>query len=64
MKTFKVGVFLRVGIRKDSFTAYTTWYNPQWSGCCEHTVDAVNGTEAKRLAISQHKEHCLEKQND
>jgi len=30
-----------------------------YRGCCEHEVEAVNGTEAKRLAIAEHKEQCL-----
>ena len=56
-RTFKVGVF---PCRKESFTAYTTWYNPSWSGCCEHTVEAVNGTQAKKIAIQEHKGRCVE----
>jgi hypothetical protein len=30
--------------RNTRFNAYTTWYNPAWKGCCEHVVEAVNGT--------------------
>jgi hypothetical protein len=31
-------------------TAYTSWYNPAWSGCVTYDVEAKNGTEAKRKA--------------
>jgi hypothetical protein len=57
-KVIKVGIF-PFDERNTRFMAYTTWYNPQWKGCCEHEVEAVNGTEAKRLAIQEHKERCL-----
>jgi hypothetical protein len=62
-KLIKVGVFPihRGGFGKQrvsTYTAYTTWYNPEWEGCCEHTVEAVNGTAAKKLAITEHKENC------
>lgn len=30
--------------------AYTSWYNPAWSGCVMYDVEAKNGTEAKRKA--------------
>jgi hypothetical protein len=56
VRVFKVGVF---PCRKASFTAYTTWYNPSWSECCEHTVEAVNGTAAKKIAIQEHRERCI-----
>lgn len=59
MKEFKVGVFTRQGKRKKLFSAYTLWYDPEWKGCCEHIVEAKNGTEAKKLAIKEHKEKCL-----
>lgn len=60
-RTFKVGVFpvFPFDDHNTRFNAYTTWYNPNWKGCCEHTVDAINGTEAKKLAIQEHKEHCI-----
>lgn len=59
----KVGVFPfgkahDAGKPATRFSAYTTWYNPEWKGCCEHQVLAINGTEAKKLAIQEHKEHC------
>jgi hypothetical protein len=64
MRSIKVGVFPfhRGSFGKQSvsrFRAYTTWYNPQLPGCCEHTVMAVTGTTAKKLAIEEHKENCL-----
>lgn len=57
LKLIKVGVFPPSG---DShvYMAYTRWYNPQWPGCCEHEVEAVNGTIAKKIAIKEHKERC------
>lgn len=61
-RTFKVGVF-SFDDRNTRFNAYTTWYNPSWSGCCEHTVDAINGTEAKKMAIQEHKDQCVEDQS-
>lgn len=58
-KKFKVGVFPFSESNNRRFNAYTTWYNPQWKGCCEHIVATVNGTEAKKAAIAEHKEQCL-----
>jgi hypothetical protein len=61
-KMIRVGVFPHKLYKNDvprTFNAYTVWYNPSWKGCCEHTVEAVNGTEAKKLAIQEHKERCL-----
>ena len=55
--TVKVGVFSRQGSSgKILYTAYTVWYNPQWPGCCEHTVR--RGKDAKRIAIKEHKQQC------
>jgi hypothetical protein len=59
LKLIKVGVF-PFDERNTRFSAYTTWYNPQWKGCCEHKVEALNGTEAKKLAIAEHKERCVD----
>lgn len=59
MKEFKVGIFEYPGKTKLLFRAYTQWYNNQWSGCCEHIVNAENGAEAKKSAIKDHKEKCL-----
>lgn len=58
MTKFKVGVFPHEGKKKTRYMAYTRDYNPSWSGCCEHTVEAVNGNEAKRMAIETHKATC------
>jgi hypothetical protein len=58
-KVIKVGVF-PFDERNTRFDAYTLWYNPQWKGCCEHEVVATNGTEAKKLAIKEHKEQCVD----
>lgn len=55
MSKIKVGVFPRQGEKKIRYMAYTRDYNPQWPGCCEHLVDAANGTEAKAKAIEAHK---------
>lgn len=46
--------------RKPIITAYTLWYAPSWKPCMHH-VPARNGTEAKKIAIRQHREHCMEK---
>lgn len=61
MKTIQVGVFThdRGPGRKPLITAYTTWFNAAWENCCLHDVDAKNGTEAKKIAISDHKAKCL-----
>ena len=60
MKAIRVAVFThdRPG-RKPMITAYTYWYNPSWEGCCLHEVTAENGTQAKRMAIADHKARCL-----
>jgi hypothetical protein len=57
-KRITVGVFPFSETKPNRFNAYTTWYNSSWKGCCEHTVEAVNGTEAKELAIQEHKDNC------
>lgn len=54
-KLFTVGIFPHQGKTKVKYMAYTRDYNPQWRGCCEHTVEAANGTEAKKRAIEAHK---------
>lgn len=58
-KLITVGVFPFGEDRPHRFNAYTLWYNPEWQGCCEHNVEAINGSEAKKLAIAEHKETCL-----
>lgn len=58
-KQFTVGVFpqrLKRGIR---FNAYLRDYSPQWQGCCQHSVSAEFGWEAKEKAISEHKTKCV-----
>jgi hypothetical protein len=63
-REFMVGVFsfpaprARDGVK---LTAYTTWYNPTWDGCCEHVVQAATGEEAKRAAMEEHRQRCLPK---
>jgi hypothetical protein len=59
VKTFKVGVFEFQRKRRVGLTAYTTWFSTAWNGCCLHQVDAINGTEAKRLAMTQHRAKCM-----
>lgn len=57
LKLINVGVFPPdEGSR--TYMAYTLWYNPQWPRCREHEVEAVKGTEAKKIAIREHKERC------
>lgn len=60
MKEFSIGVFTewRNG-RKPKISAYSTWYNPDWKGCCVHKVSADTGTEAKKMAIEDHKRKCM-----
>lgn len=63
MKDFTVGVFpmdCKPG-RKQRYTAYTVGYRPNWPGCCVHIVSANNGTDAKKVAIFDHKEKCAQK---
>lgn len=60
LREFIVGVFAenQPG-RKPKYSAYTTWYNPEWDGCCLHRVIAATGKEAKKIAIIKHKEDCM-----
>lgn len=62
-KWIKVGVF-PFDERNTRFNAYTLWYNPNWKGCCEHDVLALNGSQAKKAAIAEHKEMCVANQGD
>lgn len=57
LKLIKVGVFPPDDDCR-SYRAYTRYYNTAWPGCCEHEVEAVNGTEAKEIAVKEHKERC------
>lgn len=52
MKKFKVGVFTEQGKRKLKYRAYTMWYHSSWQGCRTIDVEAENGTDAKKKAIS------------
>lgn len=52
LRQFRVGVFADGGAR---FRAYTVWFDETWKGCCVHVVSAVNGTQAKKLAIEEHR---------
>ena len=61
-REFKVGTFCKPGeTRKSKVGAYTLWYSPDWSageeGCIKYTVSAINGTEAKKIAIAKRLEH-------
>ncbi len=56
MKKFKVGVFTEQRTKSLGYMAYTVWYNPAWKGCRVIEVEAKNGTEAKKKAISIAKE--------
>lgn len=55
-REYRVGIFPIEGTKR--FSAYLRDYNPSWKGCCEHNVEAFSGAEAKRTAISEHKERC------
>ncbi len=54
----KVGVFCDRADGKGC-RAYTMWYDSSWKNCCEHVMRAKNGTEAKKLAIAEHKDMCI-----
>ena len=56
-KAIKVGVFPPDDSCR-SYRAYTRYYLTSWPGCCEHEVEAINGTDAKALAIQEHKDQC------
>ena len=58
MRTYNVATFANKG--KDGkiiFTAYTRIYSPSWEGFIGYTVEAENGTQAKKIAIRMRKEH-------
>ena len=54
LKTIRVAVFVhsRKG-RKPLIMAYTRDYNSSWEGYNGVSVEAKNGTEAKKLAIAE-----------
>jgi len=41
--------------RKPMYSAYTRYYNTAWAGCMVFEVEAKNGTEAKKKAITSRK---------
>jgi hypothetical protein len=47
------------GWRPPLILAYLRDANPGWEGCCMHTVEALHGDGAKRIAVVEHKERCL-----
>ena len=59
MKDFRVGVFEHPRRRGITLMAYTMYFNPDWDGCCLHSVSAVNGAAAKKLATAEHRERCM-----
>lgn len=59
MKEFRVGVFAEQRARSVCLSAYTVWFDPNWTDCCVHTVTANNGSEAKFIAKQQHRENCM-----
>lgn len=60
-----VAEFRRDGARPDGqpyrvkLDAYTLWYDASWPGLCFHTVSAVNGNEAKKTAMADHRAKCI-----
>ena len=57
-KTFRVATFARLtATGKVAVNAYTYWFNESWDGCIVYEIDAINGTEAKRIAIQKRKDH-------
>lgn len=58
---FDVGVFDRPISRSGNRikpTAYTTWFDEKWHGCCLHSVEAFSAEQAKRVAIQEHLDRC------
>lgn len=51
MGKFKIGVFTSKGKNKLKYRAYSTYYNPEWTGCRVIEIEAPNGTIAKKNAI-------------
>lgn len=58
-RPFLVGVFEHPHKRSVALMAYTRYYNPSWPGCCEHTVSAISGTQAKIRAMDDHRARCM-----
>lgn len=54
-----VAVFEDVRKRSIRLNAYTMYYNREWSGCCMHCVEIEKRTDAKKAAIKEHKEFCM-----
>jgi hypothetical protein len=60
VRFYTVAVFQHDGKRGPRFNAYTSLYNPQWPGCClHHEVPGVDSRDAKKLAIAEHRERCM-----
>ena len=64
MASYRVGVFEHPGPRRIRLRSYVREYSTQWPGCCEHTVEADTGREAKRRAEDEHRSRCLEQPCD
>jgi hypothetical protein len=60
LNLYKVGVFTETTKRGGHrFRAYVRTYSQEWKGCCVHEVETWSGDEAKRLAILDHRDHCI-----
>ena len=52
MKVYRVGSFWNPELgKRGRATAYTMWFDEQWSGCIIHEIEAESGAEAKKIAI-------------
>lgn len=58
-RLFKVGVFEHPRKKSIQLAAYTRYYNPSWEGCCEHEIVASSGSDAKRIAMQDHRRVCM-----
>lgn len=61
MKNYRVATFYSPAKgharSKPKVSCYTLWYNPQWPGCIEYSIEAVSGAEAKKKAAVLRKAH-------
>ena len=60
MREWRVGIFEHERRSGRVFLmAYVRDYNPEWEGCCVHTVIADTGGQAKDNARSGHRRECM-----
>lgn len=65
MKIIKVATFCRKGeTRVSRVNAYTYWYVDHMSDCITYEVEAINGTEAKKIAKQLRLKHEKEARDE